>query len=160
MKRTLDHLSSHPSTLSVAVLASLLSGCTGEDVDWIEVDLTDDTFFSSERQYQEGEYEILVLHNTDLEYKLGLNEGESITYRWTVEMDEPELLTAEFHGHTHREGDEPGTVMFYKIHQDGEEVGTLVAPFDGIHGWYFDNRSTQDVTVKLRVAGFYEVIND
>lgn len=136
-------------------LLAAMAACREEAVDWIEVPLEDDTFFDGAGDYREGEYDILVLSGSDLEYKLGLDEGGSITYRWTVDMARPELLTAEFHGHTHRIGDEPGTVMFYKIHTDGAEQGSLVAPFEGIHGWYFDNRSDEDVTVRLKVAGFY-----
>ena len=129
-----------------------------EPEDWIEVPLSEATYFGSDSEYREGEYEILVLRNTALEYKLGMNKGQSLSYRWTVDMARPELLTAEFHGHTHRVGEEPGTVMFYKIHQDGEEQGSLVAPFDGIHGWYFDNNSDEDITINLRAAGFFEVL--
>ena len=36
--------------------------------------------------------------------------------------------------------------------------GVLVAPFAGIHGWYFQNQSVGAVKVKLRLAGFYTLI--
>lgn len=142
------------------VLLSLgLAGCQEEVTgDWIEVPLSDATFYESSREYQEGEYEILVLARSALEYKLGMDEGDAISYAWDVDMERAELLTTEFHGHTHRVGEEPGTVMFYKIHQDGEGQGSLIAPFDGIHGWYFNNQSEQDISIQLRVAGFYEVL--
>lgn len=136
-----------------------ITACSEEPGDWIEVPLSDATFFSADNTYREDQIEILVLRNTALEYKLGLNAGDSMSYQWTVEMDQPQSLTAEFHGHTHRVGEEPGTVMFYKIHQDGKESGSLVAPFEGIHGWYFDNQSDEDITIQLRAAGFYELID-
>ncbi len=147
---------------SILLLAALtLSACSEQEaVDWIEVPLEEATFFPTTAEYREGEYDILVLANADLEYKLGILGGDAINYRWTVDMSEPERLNVEFHGHTHREGDEPGTVMFYKIHQDGEEQGALVAPFDGIHGWWFDNQTNEDITIKLQVAGFYEEIDE
>jgi len=31
----------------------------------------------------------------------------------------------------------------------------LTAPFSGIHGWYLNNQSTEDIVVVLNVAGFY-----
>lgn len=152
-----QHLSR--SVLGVSLCSIVLVACEETvPVDWIEVPLQERTFFDGSQTFQQGTYEILVLRQSALEYKLGLNEGDAITYEWQVEMAQPELLNVEFHGHTHRVGDEPGTVMFYKIHADGSERGTLVAPFDGIHGWYLDNQSNQDITVQLSVAGFYEVL--
>jgi len=152
-----------PVFVPVILLAGLaLSACEGEPeepveaVEWVEVPLGQSIFFNAQREFHQGEYDILVLRESALEFKLGLNQGDSIVYQWTVEMTQPELLTAEFHGHTHRVGDEPGIVMFYKIHSDGSEAGSLVAPFDGIHGWYLNNQSNDDITVRLRVAGFYE----
>jgi hypothetical protein len=32
-----------------------------------------------------------------------------------------------------------------------------VAPFDGIHGWYFQNQSDKKVVVHLKLSGFYEL---
>ena len=46
--------------------------------------------------------------------------------------------------------------MFYKVHNEGRENGTLKAPFEGIHGWYLNNRSDRDVVVKLTASGFFE----
>jgi hypothetical protein len=33
-----------------------------------------------------------------------------------------------------------------------------VAPFDGVHGWYWLNDSQQSVVVRLQIAGFYELV--
>ena len=145
----------------IVLCALLLTGCDSEPkepVEWIEVPLEDATFFDNGKELTEGQYDILVLRNSALEFKLGMNQGDTITYQWTVDMEDPSLLTAEFHGHTHRVGEEPGTVMFYKIHNDGKESGTLVAPFEGIHGWYLNNTSSEDIFVNLEVTGFYEEI--
>jgi len=35
-----------------------------------------------------------------------------------------------------------------------EAVGTFVAPFEGSHGWYWENRGTQSVKVDIEVSGF------
>lgn len=67
------------------------------------------------------------------------------------------LLYAEFHGHT-----EPvngvGDLMFYRKATGDTERGVLTAPFTGIHGWYLRNDGEQPVVVRLKVAGFYEVL--
>jgi hypothetical protein len=135
-----------------------LAGCATESAppgDWIDVPLAPATYFEHATTFQEGVYQIPVPANSDLEHKISMNEGDIVVYSWEVAMANPELLTAEFHGHTERVGDAPGTVMFYKIHTGGKESGSLKAPFTGIHGWYLNNESSQDIVVELKVAGFY-----
>jgi len=34
--------------------------------------------------------------------------------------------------------------------------GSFVAPFDGIHGWFWRNHSDKPVTIKVKVSGFFE----
>ena len=36
--------------------------------------------------------------------------------------------------------------------------GALTAPFDGIHGWYFQNQSGNPDIVRVKISGFYELI--
>lgn len=144
-------------SLSLLALVAVVAGCGKKETgDWITVPLTKNTFYESKREFSVQQFEILVLNQSALEFKLDINGGDVITYAWTVDMEQPELLTVEFHGHTEREGNEPGTVMFYKVHKGAEEQGALVAPFSGIHGWYLKNDSDQDIYVQLQVAGFFE----
>ena len=48
--------------------------------------------------------------------------------------------------------------MFYRKATGASENGSLVAPFDGTHGWYFKNDTARPVVVRLTIAGFYELI--
>jgi hypothetical protein len=34
----------------------------------------------------------------------------------------------------------------------------LTAPFTGIHGWYLRNDADEPIVVRLKVAGFYELV--
>ena len=36
--------------------------------------------------------------------------------------------------------------------------GSLIAPWQGIHGWFWQNKSEAPVVVRSRMAGFYELI--
>ena len=38
-------------------------------------------------------------------------------------------------------------------------TGTLIAPFEGIHGWYFRNKNKEDVIVNLKLKGQYELFD-
>ena len=92
---------------------------------------------------------------------VNMKRGGSISYDWQAEnLTDPELLLTEFHGHTIREEDMPGGVMFYKEGRDESSVGYLIAPFDGIHGWYFSNESTEQVNIVLTISGFYSLIEE
>jgi hypothetical protein len=48
--------------------------------------------------------------------------------------------------------------MFYRKASGGTESGSLVAPFDGIHGWYLKNDANNAIVVRLDVAGFYDLL--
>jgi hypothetical protein len=43
---------------------------------------------------------------------------------------------------------------------DTSQNGTLNAPFNGIHGWYWENTTAQPVTVSLSTAGFYNLAHE
>ncbi len=127
--------------------------------DWIEIPLPDGVFSEHAGDYRTDTIDIPLEPFGELEYKLGMTEGAAIVYQWNVvKIADPELLYAEFHGHTPRVGGAPGTLMFYRKANGGTERGALVAPFSGIHGWYLKNDTDQPIVVRLDVAGFYELL--
>lgn len=89
----------------------------------------------------------------DLEYKVRMKAGETLAYSWSVAAP-----ATEFYYDFHSESD-PTPQIKVASHKEGAgntANGSLVAPFDGIHGWYFENQSTKPVVVRLTLAGFYE----
>jgi hypothetical protein len=152
------------TTISCLLLVTL-AACSGEPApapqtseDWIEVPLADNVYRELPAGYRQDTLDVHVPPGPGLEVKLAMKEGAALVYTWHVtDMDEPHLLTSEFHGHTERQPGEPGTVMFYRKGTGGTESGSLIAPFDGIHGWYLRNDSDATVVVRLTVAGFYEL---
>jgi hypothetical protein len=124
--------------------------------DWIEVPPDEHTFRELEREWRTDVIEIPIESYGELEYALEIEEGDAIVYQWQVqEIEDPELLYVEFHGHTERVGDEPGLLMFYRKATGASERGMLVAPFSGLHGWYLVNGGEEPIVVTLEVAGFY-----
>lgn len=87
-----------------------------------------------------------------LEYKVTMARGEALVYSWTASAP----VVYEFHGHT--VSDDPGVpieVMDYVKDRAAESHGALIAPMDGIHGWYFANPGFEPITIELRLAGYY-----
>ena len=50
--------------------------------------------------------------------------------------------------------------MIYKTDSAAEGQGSLAAPFDGIHGWYFNNESDNDIVLDIEIVGFYELYEE
>lgn len=97
---------------------------------------------------------------SDVEYKVRMRKGASYVYSWSVDkVADPEEFYTEFHGHTTASG-KPMTVAYYRTATGVADSGVLTAPFDGVHGWYFQNQSVPPVKVRLKLTGFYDLIPD
>ena len=145
-------------SILVAIAGVALCGIAVSQVEWNELPLPDGVFREHSADYRTDVIDIPLEPFGELEYKLGLDEGESIVYQWdAVDLKDLESLYAEFHGHT-----EPlngvGDLMYYRKATGGTERGALMAPFSGIHGWYLRNDGDQPIVVRLKVAGFYELL--
>jgi hypothetical protein len=143
---------------ALAVIGGLaLAGVASSQVQWNELPLADGVFREYAADYRTDVIDIPLEAGEELEYKLGLNEGDSIVYQWdAVDLKDPEVLWAEFHGHTPPVNN-VGDLMFYRKAFGATERGVLVAPFSGIHGWYLRNDGDKAIVVRLKVAGFYEL---
>ena len=95
---------------------------------------------------------------SELEYKVGMKAGDVLVYSWEVPNPPP---ADEFYYDFHSQSDpDPKVrVLSHKATTGAKESGALTAPFNGIHGWYFQNQSEGKVTVHLRLAGFYHLLS-
>ena len=94
-----------------------------------------------------------------LEYMIRMKAGDTVVYSWEVlSIANAQSFYTEFHGHTEAEPGQGGDLMFYEKASGATASGSLIAPWHGIHGWYWQNKSEAPVTVRLRMAGFYELI--
>ena len=84
-----------------------------------------------------------------VEYKYRLTKGAGIVYSWTASG----AVTVDFHAEPDAAPDGFAESFRSGSHESGD--GTYVAPFSGIHGWFWQNRSMTAVAVNLRAAGFF-----
>ena len=93
----------------------------------------------------------------ETEIKTVLRESKVITYTWKTDGG---LVYCDLHGHDPAAGQE--FFVRYREDQEGatEATGSLVAPFDGEHGWYWLNIHDGPVTITLTVTGFFDDIVD
>ena len=144
-----------------SVAGLLLSDGTGfAQPEWKEIPLKDGTYRQYQATHRTDTVEIPVRPNGgEIEYMVQMKQGASLIYSWrAVDIAAPEKLASEFHGHTDRAPGTTGTLIFYRKATGGTENGSLIAPFDGIHGWYLKNDTDRPVVVRLTLSGFYEVI--
>lgn len=94
----------------------------------------------------------------ELEYKVAMREGATMIYSWSVSgINTPEEFYTEMHGHTVSSG-KTMTVAEYRKSAGASDSGMLVAPFAGIHGWYFQNQAAEPLKVTVHLAGFYSLV--
>jgi hypothetical protein len=99
--------------------------------------------------------------DNELEYKVKMKTGATLVYSWTVTGDEehPEWFYYDFHGEQRPvPADGKSVVMEYRQATGTSSNGALVAPFEGVHGWYVQNQSDKPLTVHLKLSGFYELV--
>lgn len=103
---------------------------------------------------REDETKVVVPAGKGIEFKIDMLKYGKMKYEWTTSNGE--VLYFDFHGEVKQEK-EVKEVYFesYTIANSNNMVGTLLAPYDGKHGWFFRNTGDEDVVVNLRLKGQY-----
>lgn len=91
------------------------------------------------------EYELAPYES--IEFKYTAPEGARIAFRW----EGSGLINYDMHSHPFEGGVE--ATEGFGVGEAQLMQGVYIAPFTGIHGWYWQNRSTDNVTVRLDASG-------
>lgn len=91
------------------------------------------------------EYELAPFES--IEFKYTIPEGEPIAFRW--EGTAP--LDYDMHAHPFEGGVE--LTESYGIGEAQVMQGRYIPPFTGIHGWFWENRSMDNVIIRLEASG-------
>ena len=87
---------------------------------------------------------------------------ESIEFKYTMAEDQPMHFTwegsGELHYDMHSHPFEGGTDLTESYGMGDAQLmhGSYIPAFTGVHGWFWENQSFNEVTVRLESAGFYE----
>jgi hypothetical protein len=104
---------------------------------------------AQEQAYKTDATEFVIGSYETVEYKYRLASGASLQYTW--EATRPVIY--DFHAEP--DGAAAGYAESFDQQTRGQSHGTYVAPFPGIHGWYWENPGVGDITIRLTTAGFY-----
>ena len=85
------------------------------------------------------------------EIKLEVLKDKAVSYEWTAAGGP---VNYDTHGEPYN-----GEKGYFHSYNKGKQVksdkGEFTAIFDGTHGWFWRNRSTNDVTITLKTSGDY-----
>jgi hypothetical protein len=99
--------------------------------------------------------EITLPPGKGLEVKIHLAKGASLVYSWKTTQGE--MINHDFHGEPVNARDDEFE-SFIEEKRVNHSSGVLIAPFTGVHGWYWRNETAAPVTVVLHASGFYSGI--
>jgi hypothetical protein len=85
------------------------------------------------------------------EIKLAMTEGGTARYEWWTLGG-----NVNFDLHTDRPNPPGGSHSYAKGQNQASDEGELTAAFDGLHGWFWRNRTSEVVTITLRVEGDFQ----
>jgi len=108
-----------------------------------------------EKQFNQESVDFKLAPREGMEYKYRLDKGEALLYSWSA------TGPVDYELHAEPDGAPAGYAQSYeKKSASNGASGTLTAPFPGIHGWYWENKSDQEVTVTLKTAGYYNLAHE
>jgi hypothetical protein len=145
-----------------AKLGLLQLGETGRQVEALEaakgqsgVSAGQPAIVGQEKPFHQETVAFKIAPRSGMEYKYRLEKGEALLYSWKA----PVAVNYELHAEP--DGAPRAYAQSYeKIDGRAEASGTLTAPFAGIHGWFWENTSDQEITVTLTTAGFYNLSHE
>jgi hypothetical protein len=108
-----------------------------------------------EKAFQQESVEFKLAPHEGMEYKYRLDKGEALLYSWSA------TAPVNYELHAEPDGAPAGYAQSYeKKNASGGASGTLTAPFPGIHGWFWENTTNNEVTVTLKSAGYYNLSHE
>ena len=90
-----------------------------------------------------------------------LEPFQSVEYKYHLDFDAPMVFDWQSTGvvyydmHAEPAGIGEAGVQSFKQDNGNAQTGSFHAPFAGIHGWFWENRSGREVTVTLNAAGYF-----
>ena len=84
-----------------------------------------------------------------VEYKYGMEEGDTMVYSWVASAP------VKVEMHSEPEGGPQGYAEFFERAEKARGHGSYEAPFSGIHGWYWENLEEHPVTITIKGSGFF-----
>jgi hypothetical protein len=96
---------------------------------------------------------IVIPPKKGLEYKFYMERDYALNYSWKTDG---KPIYFDFHGEP--KGAKNGYFKSYATATDSKSSGSLMTPFEGIHGWFWENASDSSITIQLNTKGVYKIM--
>jgi hypothetical protein len=109
----------------------------------------------------ENPFEMRPLRHATDYVEFELEPFQSVEYKYLMDLDAPLLFSWSADGelyydmHAEPGGLGPEYAESFGQGNASSQSGSYHAPFAGIHGWFWENRSAASITLRLHTAGFY-----
>lgn len=104
---------------------------------------------------REDTIEVIVPAKKGIEYKFKSLKYGRTKYEWSTDKG---IVYIDFHGEVKQENSSKNVFYeSYTLAYSNNMAGTLTAPFEGKHGWYFRNETNEDIIIAIRLNGQYEL---
>ncbi len=154
-----------PSTAAAEASPKLLAGQfpqppAAEDFDYYDPEVMSEPFSRSHATpFRSDTIEVPLDELEHVEVKANMKQGDALVYSW--KLVEGETVYTDFHADPHETDKYPEQYWVrYKESEDPSASGSIVAPFDGNHGWYWMNIEEKPVKIVLEVRGYYDNIEE
>ena len=105
-------------------------------------------------EYRLDSAELVVGPYDWVEYTYRFEEGGSMLFSWRSTGQ----LSYNFHSAP--DGAPPGYADSFDAKESDQAHGAYAAPYTGVHGWYWENQTSDPVTISLSTAGFYSAAHE
>jgi len=112
------------------------------------------TVTKSDVPFRSDEMTLTLKPGEGAEIKATMVKGGSYVFSWAVAGG-----TVEFDMHGEHTDGTGGEASYAKGEEAASGQGTFHAPFDGRHGWFWQNLTWEPVTITLKTSGFYSRID-
>lgn len=114
---------------------------------------TDNLLLKATEPFRSDDTELTLAPGKGAEIKANMRQGQSFVFGWSA--DGP--VDFDMHGEAVNAARDEFT-SYWKDSDATSGHGAFDAPFDGTHGWYWQNLTPQPVTVRLKTSGYYQSI--
>jgi hypothetical protein len=106
--------------------------------------------FAQFADYRVDSREFTLGPGEGMEFKYELDKGATMLYAWKANQ------YVDFDFHTEPEGKPSSASDSFEKGEAVQKRGAYVAPYNGIHGWYWENKGDRPISITLTTAGFYD----
>jgi len=130
------------------------------EFDFFDPEVLGDPFSrTQDRRFRSEKIEIPLDELEQVEVKAVMRQGDAFVYAWR--LLEGSAVYTDFHADPLEIEKYPEQYWIrYHESESNAESGSIVAPFNGNHGWYWLNIEENPVRIELEVHGYFESLEE